>query len=360
MMMSRYAVLGLVLFFALGASGCRDMYLSDDIDIDFNWTPIEGRGDTLHTPYVVGTEVVISANDNLDSSDNELGWTMTSTDEGVLRIDSVWDGRAQCVAVGAGTAEIRVHDNDGEHIYSGDIEVREPTRAELFAHGPLIIGWNSDEALVEGPIRILAGGMGTFLIRYYDGDDRLYGNGVLEARAADDSQDIGLEARQSYLSENREWLSISPHIPGVYDVELFAGDIPVGQGVVEAVDVDEIDQIILLGQSEIWAQDDDWLTVLAQAYDSSGNPIYGAEYIWDIDGELDTEMGDLYRYEYEDDRSVHLSADFYGLRDEIEIHSSGGYVDSTNNIGCSATGSSPSGAAPFLMLLAVVAFRHRR
>lgn len=357
-----HLLLAIAVVAAVGTSGCRDIYLSDDIDLDFDWNPIEGRGDTLHTPYVVGTQVVISANDVLDQSEDELTWALSSSDEAVLRIDSQVNGRATCTALSAGTATIRVHDEDGEEIYDGQVEVREPDRAELFAHGPLIIGQSFDEALVQGPIRILAGGMGTFLVRYYDGDQRLYGNGVLEAQV--DGAGLEAEARQSYLFENREWLSLSPEWVGTHHVELFASGISVGQGVVEAVDTSEVAEVALLAEDEGGASEEEWLAVLALAYDFAGEPIYGVEYAWDIDGDLEDGMGDLYRYEYAEDTEVELGANFQEMRDAVWIHASEGYVSSTNNIGCSAAASRPASrrtaATIALALLGLTLLRRRR
>lgn len=343
-------------------TGCEDVYLSDDIDLDFNWSPLSGMSDSLHLPYVVGAQVDISANDALDE-DADLNFTLESSDASVLRIDSQFNGHASCTAVGAGEAEISVFE-DGDEIYSGTVVVREPTRAELYAHGPLIIGYDQEEALQRGPVRLLQGGMGTFLIRYYDGDERLYGNGVLRAESEGaEEQGLTLAEEQTFLFEDREWLQVSASELGTFTVDLYVGEIPVAQGVVEVVDQAEVDSFELVAESERGAHDNESLAILAQAYDSEGDPIYGVEYVWDIDGVDEPGLGDLYRYSYDRDTVENLGANFQDLRVEVIIHASDGYVSSTNDIGCSATPTHPRApglATSVAALTLIMLLGHRR
>jgi hypothetical protein len=337
---------GLVMF---GASGCRDMYLADDIDLDFNWSPLEGVGSSLHTPYIVGTSVTIAAEDALNE-DDDVEFTLTSSDETVLRIDSQAQGVASCTAVGAGETEITVFDGEGDEIYSRTVTVRVPTRAELYFHGPLILGLDYEEALADSTLRILRGGVGTFLVRYYDGDELLYGNGVLSATSSAEDQGVALYEEQTFLFENREWLQIQALELGTYTVDLFAGDVAVGHGVVEVVDESAVDDFELLAESTAGADDEEVLAVLAQAYDADGNPLYGVEYSWDLDGVDESGYGDLYRYTYDRDASVPLGASRNGVRQEITIQASDGWVSSTNFIGCSTAGPRPG--APALPVVA--------
>jgi len=356
-------VLAFVASLALSTSGCADLYLADDIDLDFNWSPLEGVGSTLHVPYVVGTQVTISAHDANDE-EAELSFVLESSDESVLRIDSQSAGTAYCTAVGEGEAEVRVLD-DGDEVYSRVVTVRDPTRAELYAHGPLIIGLGQEEALAATPIRIVNGGMGTFLVRYYDGNERLYGNGVLSAVSDGEEQGLTLAEQQTFLFENREWLQISGSELGTYDVDLFVGDINVGQGVVEIVDAAEVASFSLLAEDDDGASPDESLAVLAQAYDGAGEPVYGVEYTWDLGGVAEPGEGDLFRYTYEADETVDLEASFQGLSDAVTIHASEGYVSSTNSIGCSAAPGVPgvpdlAAGAGMALFLTVLAVRRRR
>lgn len=347
---------------AFGAAGCRDMYLADDIDLDFDWSPLEGVGSTLHTPYVVGTSVSIAAGDALHEDDIEF--TLQSSDETVLRIDSQAEGVASCTAVGPGEAEITVFDASGDEIYSHSVSVRAPTRAELYFNGPLILGHDYEDALADSTVRILRGGMGTFLVRYYDGDELLYGNGVLAAESGAEDQGVALYEAQTYLFENREWLQIQALELGTYAVDLYAGDVAVGHGVVEVVDESAIDDFELIAESTAGAHDEEILAVLAQAYDAEGNPLYGVEYAWDLDGVDQDGYGDLFRYAYDREATAPLGASRNGVRQEITIHATDGWVSSTNDIGCSTAGARPGApslpaAASGALLLLGLAFRRR-
>ncbi len=343
------------------SAGCQDMYLSDNIDIDFDFHPLRGASDSLHTPYVLGTEVTIYAHDALD--DDEESWRLECLDESVLRVDEHLDGHIRCTAVGVGTAELRVYDESGEVVHTGEVEVRAPNRSQLYAHGPLIIGQEAGDPRVgEGEtIRVLEGGMASFLVRYFDGDQRLYGNGVLVAESAGQ---IELFEETTFLAENREWLQLRPNATGFFNVELYAGDLEVGSVRVEGVTASEVDHVELIGQSERGADTDDPLVILAQAYDEDGDPVYGVEYQWDVGGFEQSDTGDLYRYSFDSSYDVELAARFQGHEDQILIHSNGGYVDSTNDLGCNLAGGRPGlpvvPVALLLLGLAVARQRRRR
>jgi len=205
--------------------------------------------------------------------------------------------------------------------------------------------------------------MATFLVRYFDGNQRLFGNGVLRAESVGTDQ-IELFEETTYVFENREWLQMRPIIANTFAVELFAGDIQVAQFTVEGVTPSEVDRIDLLGESEQGADEEDTLCVLAQAYDRDGHPVYGAEFNWNVNEFEQTQMGDLYLYDYDPDFTVDLSAEFEGLEARISIHSSGGHVSSTNLLGCSSAGRPASLPEAALVLgLSVLGFtiaRRRR
>ena len=351
-------VLGVMV--GLASAGCSDMYLADDIDLELDFNALEGASDTLHTPYVQGTQVVIYAHDALD--DDEPSWRLESSDQSVLRVAEHGDGFIRCTAVGAGTAAVRVYDEDGDRVHSGTIEVRAPTRAELYAHGPLIIGRSDEEAHVAGTIRVVQGGTATFLVRYFDGDQELFGNGVLSAVAAGDDQ-LELFEETSFLFENREWLQMRPITASTMELDLYGDGLPVGHFTVQGVMPIDVDHIELIGESERGAADEESLAVLAQGYDRDGNAIYGIEFLWNVDGVLQPGMGDLYRYEYDADADVDVEASFQDMTAGATIHSGGGYVSSTNIIGCSATAAAPGPVStPILLVFAMltVALARRR
>jgi MYXO-CTERM domain-containing protein len=337
--------------------GCHTVYLSDDIDLelDFELRP----SDELHLPYVRGTAVRISAHSS-DPDDNERGWSLSSSNPAVLRIDWQDDGSASCVAEAVGSSAVCVHDAGGDELHCSTITVRAPTRVTLHAHGPLFIGRSEEEARVERP-KILEGGTATFLVRYFDGDTRLYGNGVLEASA---SSPITLEPETSFLFENREWLQLTPGLPGHHVVELVVGGRSVGTLDVDAVTPAAVHDIELLTEGEGGREDGDELVVLAQALDGGGGVVYGAEFTWDLDQDDEPGQGDLFYYTFQADAEKRLGASFEGLRSEVTIHAKEGFVSSSNTIGCSAAPGSPAKGAPEALLvvgiLALTALRPSR
>ena len=343
---------------ALLGSGCLHVHLADDIDLELNWSALNGPSDSLHLPYVAGTRVTIWARGGSegDAGRERDDWRLESSDDRVLLIESQLAGSARCVAVAPGTATVDVIDGDGTRIHRAEIEVRAPTRVELLAHGPLLVDLGEDAALVTGPVQVLEGGTATFLARYFDGATRLYGNGVLELAASG-----GLDARAetTFLFENREWLQLTALAATDESVALEVAGVRVGSLEVVGVEPDAVASVELFGRDESRARDGEWLTVLAQAFDGEGAPIYGVEYQWDVDGGSVAGAGDLYRYEYAADSAVELAATFDGHRAEARIHSGDGYVSSTNVIGCSAVPGGRQGgpAGLALLLLAGLALR---
>jgi MYXO-CTERM domain-containing protein len=348
--------------FALAAAltGCQEAYLTDDIDLDLNFSPLALQDDALHLPYVAGTEVVIHAHSK-KKHETTHGWRLESDNPEVLQIVHQRDGRAECIAVGAGTATINVYSDVGESdlINSSVISVREPNRVELYAHGPLLVGKSTASArVIEPTIRV--GGTGTFLVRYYDDYVRLYGNGVLEPVA---HESVTASPETSYLFENREWLQLRPLEAGRHTIELAANGIPVGHFPVLAVNDDAVEGVILHGESESGAHNGEWLVVLGEAVDIEGNTVYGVNFKWTLDGLLETRTGDLFRYEYEQHLPRKLTANYRGMAAVTEIHAGFGFVDTTHDVGCTATGASAGrSSALFLMLLALapmLIFRRR-
>ena len=51
---------------------------------------------------------------------------------------------------------------------------------------------------------------------------------------------------------------------------------------------------------------------------------------WDIDGDIEPEEGDIFRYYYEPETSSVLGAEFGGARAEITISGDEGFVESSN------------------------------
>ena len=124
-----------------------------------------------------------------------------------------------------------------------------------------------------------------------------------------------------------------------------------------AVGPDSVSEIALHAESEAAAEPEDYLTILAQAYDGA-TPVYGAEFRWSLDGVEEFGEGDLYHYTYDPEAPYTLSAELDGLTDEVRIHGEG-HVDSTNNVGCSAIGATSGGIAGLLVGLLGITRRRR-
>jgi hypothetical protein len=338
----------------LGA-GCSRVGLGDTVDLDWNWAPLLGPSDELHLPYVAGADFDLYT--RFVDEDDQVGWTLESDDASVLRIDSTENGDASVTATGAGTTTVRILDEEGELVYDTPVDVRQATRAELLAHGAMIIGRpEMQESWDE--IRVLAGGSATFEVQWYDGDERLYGNGALTAVA---TGDILVEPRRTFLFEDREWVTFTPGSVGTYDVELRANGVAVRTVRVIAVAEDAVDSVSLHGMDESAAGEGDVLTVLAQAYDAEGRAIFGTEYSWDLDGIAQEGLGDLFRYELVPGDFRMLQA--HGVMDAaVMIQATEGWVDSTNNLGCTVSPGVPANGALSLLALgaAAIALARRR
>ncbi|MCZ7677480.1 MAG: hypothetical protein M5U28_01355 [Sandaracinaceae bacterium] len=224
------------------ATGCNTVRLADTVDLTFDWSPLPS--DELHTPYVAGADFglyTIGAGE-----DDTVGWTLESDDPSILRVDSTDDGDADVTAVGAGETAVRILDERGELVHAAPIDVRQADRAELFAHGGLILGRPELQEDWDD-IYVLAGGSATFEVRWFEGDTRLFGHGALTASA---EGEIVVEPRRTFLFEDREWVTFTPLAPGEYDVELLANGVPVRTVRVIAVTEDAIAQVQLHGMDE--------------------------------------------------------------------------------------------------------------
>jgi MYXO-CTERM domain-containing protein len=265
--------------------------------------------------------------------------------------------RARSTMVAAGVADLLLVDDTGDVVASVEVPVHFPTHAELHAAAPVFLGREDVPADTPRP-RVLAGGEATFLVRYYDGDTRLYGNGALDVVAGERTE---AWVAHSYLFEDRDWLKVRPDELGPDEVELLAGGRSFSTVEVEGVGPEAVSWVELHGDDESKAEAGDNLLVIAQAHADDAAPIYGVEYAWDIGGRDETGLGDMYRYEYDPDARATLVADFEGARAQADIRGVDGYVDSSNAVGCRVGGPpSTPGWALGLLALVAVATRWRR
>ncbi len=345
----------LILAATLGACG-PTITLTDDVDVTWDFKLTLDRFDsTLHAPYVRGAKTTLYVSSSDDSQDWR-GWTIASTDPSIVAVEATVSDQyglsAAAQAVGSGTTDIVVLDSKGMVVGRGHAEVALPDRVELDAHGYLIIAQDSDAPVPEA--RILEGGEATYLVRYYHGGDELHGNAVLSTGQVDG---IVATPRTSFLFENREWLSLTSTQLGVTSLPLLVDNTPINNVQVVTVGQSEIDGVALLPQPVKDAHDGDWYVALAQSFDSTGRRIFGVDYTWDVNGRALDAQGDLYRYEYKSGQYEMVTAATGGHQDSMQIQSDQGYVDSTNNIGCAATGGASS---PLLVLGALALLRRKR
>jgi MYXO-CTERM domain-containing protein len=328
-----------VIAVALAVGACGPSYsMTDDVDLtwDFALTPWR-FDDLLHSPYVRGTTVTVYASSSDDKEDLR-SWSIVSSDPTVFRID----GRVESVgrdlavrgqAVGEGIAKLSLRDARGHEVGHGVAEVRVPDAVELDAHGSLILG-RDDEAKVS-EARVLAGGEATYLVRYFRDGQQLHGNGVL---SVDTPAGVTATPRTSFLFENREWLTLDTTVAGTGALQMFADGVAVATVPIAMVPESEIADVVVLTESEDGRRDGEWLAALAQAYDTHGTRIFGVDYTWNVNGAMQTADGDLYRYKFKAGQYAMVRAQRGTHADVAMIQSGGGYVDSTNRVGCTAGG----------------------
>jgi hypothetical protein len=345
---------------ALSVMGCQKSALVDDVDLDLDWVPLLGPSDSLHSPYVLGAEFVLYG--QLTDVSNSANWHIESADESVIKVGETSHSdnerliSASAVAMAAGQVELSIMDGTSTK-HTRTVTVAFPDRVDILPHGPLLID-QPDVASVD-TIQILAGGEGTFLAQYYAGGEMLHGYGALAATADPASGIVPSVAKTSFL-ENRDWLQVQVNDAGDDGtVQLAVGGMMSRTVSIVSVPEEAIDNVALIGQSTKHVSNKDVLTVLAEASDSSDNTIYGVDFGFTANGVVQTNisgsstaaMGDLYRYTYEKDMDVMLAATHNALSDSIEIQSSGGYVTSTNHLGCQGAPGTPRGLPLGLVLL---------
>jgi MYXO-CTERM domain-containing protein len=346
---------------ALLATGCNSVSLTDDIDLVLDFTPLMGPSDALHQPYVQGAQMTIYVHSS-DSRTSMSDWTVESLNPEIFTVSNMSHDPQHNTfsfagqALTAGTAMIAIYDGNHNAQSHHPIVVALPDRVELLAHGLLLIGKSESEASAT-ELRIRAGGTATYLARYYQGEQQLYGNGALSAVAP---SGVTPHVAHTFLLENRDWLQLSPSQSGNFMVALSTGGTHVADAPIVSVPDSDAQRVQILGVDESKAHKDDWLVALAQAFDGSERAIYGVDYAWTLDGLtqgnlLEMTVGDLYRYQYDPKTPHMLSASFNGMNADTMIHGAG-FVDSTNHVGCStAPGRPAESAAWFVGFVALMA-----
>lgn len=368
----RLPTLCLLLLGSLLAACSYDLY--DDVDLTLNFAPLVGPSEALHSPYVKGARFSVFLGEQGSVNHIGDGWRLESDQPAVLAISDVrrkeyeQDGKkrtylqAAATALEEGQAAIIVRDGDGAEVFRGTIEVLRPDRIELLAHGPLLIERPADQALTPS-LQVLTGGTATFLARYFRGDRQLFGNGTLSV-AASAANEVTAQVRRTFLFEDRDWLSVSAQREGTSQLELQAAGESISRVTVIGLSEAALAQVQLSQAERVTrgdSKDGRQEVVLAEAFDRSGQPVYGVTFSWSFGGTPQTGEGDLYRYEFKHGMRRMLSAQHGAMAANLMIEGKPGYVDSTNNIGCAMGGRAGGGGiTAALLALAAVVLRRRR
>ena len=198
---------------------------------------------------------------------------------------------------------------------------------------------------------MLVGGTTTFEVEYRKDDHRLFGNGALTVYT--DSDSLFAKNRRTYMFQNREWLSLSCLEPEAASVSLQVSKSSLGRLDLVPVGPGDIEQVIIEAEDTNGAEDGQHLYLLARAFDVDGHEIFAVDFDWDVDGTAETGEGDLFSYKYHDGTYANVSASAGPASDEIRIEMSGGWVTTSNNIGCATAAGSPSLAVLLSLLMAM-------
>jgi len=163
------------------------------------------------------------------------------------------------------------------------------------------------------------------------------------------------------MFQNREWLSLGCLEPEAGSVSLQVSKGSLGNLDLVPVGPEDIEQVIIGAEDTNGAEDGQYLYLLARAFDIDGSKIFAVDFDWDVDGVVETGEGDLFRYAYHDGTYADVSASAGLASDTIRIEMSGGWVTTSNNIGCATAAGSPSLAVLLSLLTAMVGliFRER-
>lgn len=348
-------VLAAVTAALLGACG-PTITITDSIDLtwDLEFT-LNRFEDNLHDPYVRGATMRMYVTSD-DEDQRFEGWSISPIESELLMIsEPTYDGTsltAEVTALEAGDVTVQIIDERGEIQGETVARIRVPDEIQLDAHGYLIIGQETRAPVDD--LRIVDGGTATYLVNYFADGEQLFGNGVLSGAGPG----LTVENQTTYFFEDREWLTVSANAAGTQNLDLLVDGEVVDTRVVNTVPELDITQVEILGKDEGRAQDGEWMVLLAQSYDSMGRRIFGVDYEWNVGGEQELGVGDLYRYEFARGSTMMAVATRAGISDQVEIQSGGGFVDSTNNVGCSTT--TPAGWLMPLGALAAVALSGTR
>jgi len=305
--MTKWAACAVVVLGVGGCSGGPSYWVIDNIDGAWDLSPSPARDKDVHSPYVQGAKVTLTAETTADTA-RFGGWSIVSSAPGVFRIEPANRGTdvlvVDGVAVGEGTATLQLLDPLGNETAREVIEVVAPERAELDVYGAVAQGREAEAAVAE--VRMISQGTARYLVRYFRGDRELYGHGVLSAEVPD-----GMAAVMSGTGDTREWLTLRTTGAQAGAVALKVNQVAMASLPLVIMDRSELAGVVLEQQPESGHHDGDWLSVMAQMHDQTGARVFGVLYTWEMGGQNET--GDLYCYRLKG-----------GQREQVRLLSSSG------------------------------------
>ena len=352
---------------SLIAGGCslgsRQTTLSDSFHLD-----LFSFQNELSSPYVAGSSFSLRV--TCGSCSNTQGWTVKSSDSGVIAVGSPTASaqasqtsfNVSAQAGSPGVALISVLDGSGKQVDQAPVRVAIPTRAGVYAYGRVLAG-DSDAQSTVTKFEMLSGGTATFLVRYFDDGGELSGAGNPGLATGGV---VSANVHSSSLAPDRDWLAVTAPQTGSGDVTLVVAGTSVTKIPVTVLDPSAVANVTLDKQRDDNAHDGDSLYVVGRALDSSGADVFGASFSWSADGQsippLQGEPSDLAWYTFKKSGNDTLTAGFGGHYSSVGIHAqpqAGGVVTlgSTATTGCSAAGTLGSGSpvTPSALLVALAA-----
>jgi MYXO-CTERM domain-containing protein len=353
-----FPLLALSSSLAIGCSTPADPGPSVAMQDSFEITLFGKAQDDLHTPYVAGAKfsITVATTDYPQTA----AWVLESSDPTVIAVSSAAASTSFPVsAMGVGHATLTVKDSSGKIYDQKDVDVAQPDHAQLCAHGLLLAGLSDDQSQVT-QARVVAGGTATFLVRYFQGAQELYGNGAVTPTA---TGAVTATSTTSSFADDRDWVEIDAlEGMGTGSVTLVVGGSPVTVVPATVVAASGIASVGALPQLDSGATNGDTLYVFARAFDASGNDVYGGSFNWTVAGmpvtsSLPTgEPSDTLSYTFAEGKSETIDVGDQGLSAAVTVQATGGAaatsVGSTENVGCSVSGApgSSNGALGFAAL----------
>ena len=341
MLQSRALLIFVTMLFAISlVSGCEPNGIAVQDSLDFDLFDSE-----LHTPYVEGADLSLSA--WRQDGGSVVGWSFRAVDGDIFELSETYsdeDGERISTwgrALVSGETELEVVDSRGRVRTSRTIRVERPDTLQMVPAGLSRVRPELASRLeLADSVSLLDGGTATFEVAYFKDDERLFGNGVLGFGA-----EAPLVARNemTYLFRDREWLVIEPTGTGVFSLPLQVNGQELGQMQLRVVDEGAIANVEILAEETQGAEEDDMFYLLARAFDGQGEEIFGVAFDWKVDGDEQVGQGDLYAYHYRDGAWAEVDAAAGTSSDSVSVQMDGGYVTSSNNLGCATAPGSSAG-----------------